>query len=465
MKHDKPTLLDWLGLRREPDFSKARWLGGAVTVVIATVLAVLLIGTLIAFLKALFSDDPDAVALRNVGLVLAAMVGIPFLVWRSVVAQKQVDVAEQGHITDRINAAVQGLGADKIVKRPPMRKADGPAAATGDGKPDTAPPGMDEVSAPNLEVRIGSIYALERIAQDSDRDHVQVMEILCAYIRQNAPASLAEPLPDAWREAFESKDGQPAAGFPSFGEIQMWAGKLKQPREDIQVALTVLARRSKRQIALEGHVDDNGAWQGYRIDLRNTCLQRADLRKAAFDFADLRAAQMQGAELHQAQMQKANLRKAQMQGANLHRAQMREAELQSAQMQGAELGGAQMQGAHLEQAQMQRADLRRAQMQGANLSEAQMQGAKFYEVQMDDATHLWGAALHGAVLKDVDYSRLNFTQDQIDSVFGDQTVILPRHLTRPAWPEIAEGNFHEFNRKWRAWQVEIGFDPDKPSTG
>ena len=44
-----------------------------------------------------------------------------------------------------------------------------------------------EYTAPNLEVRIGVIYALERIAQDSGQDHTHIMAVLCAYIRNNAP--------------------------------------------------------------------------------------------------------------------------------------------------------------------------------------------------------------------------------------------------------------------------------------
>ena len=44
-----------------------------------------------------------------------------------------------------------------------------------------------EYTAPNLEVRIGVIYALERIAQDSGQDHTHIMAVLCAYIRNNTP--------------------------------------------------------------------------------------------------------------------------------------------------------------------------------------------------------------------------------------------------------------------------------------
>ena len=37
----------------------------------------------------------------------------------------------------------------------------------------------------SLEVRLGGIYALERIARDSDEDHGQVVEVLCACVREN----------------------------------------------------------------------------------------------------------------------------------------------------------------------------------------------------------------------------------------------------------------------------------------
>ena len=83
--------------------------------------------------------------------------------------ERTTNAAEQGLITDRINTAVTGLGVEKTVKQ----------TASG-GK-------ITENTDANIEVRLGAVYALERISQDSDRDHMQIMEILCAYIRTNAP--------------------------------------------------------------------------------------------------------------------------------------------------------------------------------------------------------------------------------------------------------------------------------------
>ena len=103
-------------------------------------------------------------------------------------------------------------------------------------------------------MRIGAIYALERIAQDSDRDHVQIMEILCAYIRQNAPAPTEDDWPEL--EMNDSEDDGTAGGglggaAKAFRQAQEEAKAKLKPREDIQTALTVIGRRSAKQRRLE----------------------------------------------------------------------------------------------------------------------------------------------------------------------------------------------------------------------
>jgi len=114
-------------------------------------------------------------------------------------------------------------------------------------------------TVPNLEVRIGAILSLERIAQDSTthdkgRDHVRVMEILCAYIRNNAPASDLTPR------------------TPPF-DIK-WSGI------DIQTAIDVLRRRTPDQVDLE-------KVQRFRLNLRGSDLSGADFTKGLFAGADM----------------------------------------------------------------------------------------------------------------------------------------------------------------------------------
>ncbi len=76
------------------------------------------------------------------------------------VARRTLEVVEQGQVTDRYTKAIGQLGAEK------------------------------------MDVRIGGIYALERVARDSTRDHPAVMEVLTAFIREHSrePWPLPEPV-------------------------------------------------------------------------------------------------------------------------------------------------------------------------------------------------------------------------------------------------------------------------------
>jgi hypothetical protein len=60
--------------------------------------------------------------------------------------ERSHQLTEQGQVTDRYTKAIEQLGAD------------------------------------NLDVRLGGIYALERIARDSAADHPTVVEVLAAFI-------------------------------------------------------------------------------------------------------------------------------------------------------------------------------------------------------------------------------------------------------------------------------------------
>jgi hypothetical protein len=55
---------------------------------------------------------------------------------------------------------------------------------------------IEQHGSDKLDVRIGSIYALERIARDSARDHPTVMEVLTAFIRERSREPWPLPGPD-----------------------------------------------------------------------------------------------------------------------------------------------------------------------------------------------------------------------------------------------------------------------------
>jgi hypothetical protein len=87
----------------------------------------------------------------------------------------------------------------------------------------------------------------------------------------------------------------------------------KPPREDIQLALTVIGRRSEKAISME-------PWG--LINLRSAYLLRADLRGARLPNAQLSGTQLNRANLFDAQLNGANLSDAQLNGANLTSAQL-----------------------------------------------------------------------------------------------------------------------------------------------
>lgn len=193
--------------------------------------------------------------LLGLGTLIAALLGAPFVIWGTVLKHQTVMFQKEGHMTDRINKAVEQLGAEKTVKK------------IVDGE-------TQETSEPNIEVRIGAILSLERIAQDSTRhdkgrDHVRVMEILCAYIRQNSGVDSAIPKThehdiisyiNACRNGETSflKIFQKASQEMSNNEVDFdklnadWLRKINNSiRIDVQLAINVIGRRSQKQIFIE----------------------------------------------------------------------------------------------------------------------------------------------------------------------------------------------------------------------
>jgi hypothetical protein len=153
-------------------------------------------------------------------------------------------LAREGQITERFTRAKDQLGA------------------------------TDDKQTPRLEIRLGGIYALERIAWDSpERDHSTVMAVLTAYVRENSVRTPPPPF-DPHR-----------------------------PTADIQAILDVL-RRAQARVSEK--------YRAPRLDLRGANLRGANLLRA-----DLQRANLQGANLQEANLLRADLQRANLQGANL----------------------------------------------------------------------------------------------------------------------------------------------------
>jgi hypothetical protein len=192
-------------------------------------------------------------------------------------AAKNLEMTREGQITDRFTKAIAQLG-------------------------DTE----------HLAVRLGGIYALERIAKDSKKDYWPIMEVLTAYVRETAPWSPEEAQP------------------------------VHKLGADIQAILTVLGRRTyikeeEKPLNLT-NINLRGA------DLTGAHLEQADLRGANLELADIEGAQLEQALLRAAHLEQASLMEAHLEGADLRAAQMGGANLGDAYMEGINLGGAQLEG-------------------------------------------------------------------------------------------------------------------------
>jgi hypothetical protein len=166
-------------------------------------------------------------------------------------AEKNAVISQERHITERFVRVMELLGDEK------------------------------------LEVRLGGIYALERIARDSPADQSAVTEVLATYVREHAP----------WQE------GQ---NLPS------------RLRADVQAILTVLGRRSWA----EGEE------------------QPLDLHESALATAYLPFAKLQRAFLYEANLKGAMLYNANLRGAWLWKAHLHNAILEGAYLEGADLTAA-----------------------------------------------------------------------------------------------------------------------------
>ena len=280
-------------------------------------------------------------AVKTVAQVLGGLLllyGIYLTARRIRALERQVELSQEEQVTERFTRAIEQLGSDK------------------------------------MEVRLGGIYALERISKDSDKDYWTIMEVLTAFIRENASALLT---PES--EPIENKRSLVEGGSAEKKE------SIPKPRADVQAAITVLGRRARRFGKEEKH-PLNLQW----VDLRG-----ANMAEGCFDGADLSGAQLRHANLWGVHLEHANLW-----GANLGRALLRDAHLIKAflviaNLEKAILMRAHLNGAELSDAYLKRADFRRANLEGASLESAQLEGAIFLRAHLAGAD-FWGADLKGA---------------------------------------------------------------------
>ncbi len=286
---------------------------------------------------------------------IAILFGVYFAWNNFKIAQENLRNSQEGQITERYTRAVNQLGSKE------------------------------------LEIKLGGIYALERIANESEKDYWPIIEILTAYVRKNSSvdSQLKEPILNIVPISMDIQDNESKKSNVS---------EVVDVSIDIQAIMIVIARRK--------HDYMNG--ETNPLNLKRTNLRKYDLFKANLHGAYLTGANLSGAELSWANLSRADLlSEANLSGANLHGANLQGAYLTGANLTGANLRGAKLQKAYFTGANLHGADLTGANLQGAYLLKAYLLKADLIEANLQEAK-LEGANLSGANLDNANLEEANF---------------------------------------------------------
>ena len=311
--------------------------------------------------------ENERLVLRNsVRTTLLQAFGGAFFVVTAFLTWRQIEISREGQLTERFGRAIDHLGEED-----------------------------------KLEVRLGGIYALERIAGSSRDERGPIVEILTAYVRGHASRPASQQSSSSL-QGVQDKDG--------------WAklAPLRARAPDVQAVLTVLGRRLVE-------------------DLQVLELPAVDLRKVALPEARLRLANLEGADLSGANLQRADLRESMLQAVELRGAHLGEADLGAATLLEADLRGADLVRAKLEKADLRRANLHGANLRGsaldcadlmnANLGEAVLERATLQEARLEEA-NLWKAALDKADLRNANLERSVLVQATLDGATLDGATLV-----------------------------------------
>ncbi|MGA5098095.1 pentapeptide repeat-containing protein [Streptomyces lavendulocolor] len=267
---------------------------------------------------------------------LAALAALLFTWMQVGQANKELRLGEQGQVTSRFNAAIGNLGSG------------------------------------SEDVRLGGLYALERLMHDSARDHPTVVSVVSAYVRRHAPVRAS------------------AAQKPVSTDVDAaMAVLLRRPSVPERQAIVDLSRADLRGWKPAYQGDEIVRWGGAMLaganlsgvdlssgNLRAAVLAGATLRGTSLDWADLRESSLDGADLREASANQANLGGASLDGADLRQTNLTDANLSKSWVCG----------------------LRCANLTGTDLTGANLAGAVAAEANLTKATLCWtGTEYTGSV--------------------------------------------------------------------
>ena len=247
------------------------------------------------------TEVSNSETLRNVGFLIGGLLAFVFAGWRACVAGQQASAAQRQAETTQ-----QSL-LNECYQR-----------------------GTEMLGGAVLAVRMGGIYALQRLAEEYPQQyHIQIMKLFCAFARLPTPDEGV----DAQARDLEERGGEEALIL----------------RPDMQEVMQAIGSRSLSGLSLERKsngfklylrdVNLSGV-QLRDVNLSKAWLTNADLSGAVLRYVDLSRARLRRANLTRADLRNANLSGATFWGANFSRAIIRNADISGADLCGASASSA-----------------------------------------------------------------------------------------------------------------------------
>lgn len=192
---------------------------------------------------------------------------------------------------------------------------------------------IGQLGSKDLEIKLGGIYGLERIATKSMKDTWLIMDIFTTYVRKNASIidefeKLSQKIVD---NEMEIEDFSPH--------------KMEPVGLDIQAILSVIGRRKY------------SAFNTEPFDMSETNLKGVNLFRANFEWIQFNKCNFNDNFLALANFRRCGLFKAFLEGADLEWADLKGSDIRNANFKGANLRGVNFEGALLNGANFEGADL------------------------------------------------------------------------------------------------------------
>lgn len=285
-------------------------------------------------------------------------------------------ISHQAQIQERLTNAIGQLGATKTVQ---------------DDK-------FNPMTVPNVEARIGGLLALESLKNTASTLHVQIMNIFCSYIRENA------------REHVKKCKSSTL-------------DQLSPLREDIRIAFEIIENRSSSQKNFERE-------NHFRPDFTNADFSKLDLRGRTLENVDFTSSFLTGSSFDGANLTGSNFRNCKLDGASLIGANLNQVSFHQASARGANFDSALLDA---------RTNLRSADVTGALFKFGYIERASYQCVKP------------GAFYRDAGNLSKALARYSFES---NETFEIPKH-----WIKIDPFNGgNDVDPNWREWQKSIGFD-------